>query len=83
MQSRLWKRRLLATITVTSTADSVIPNDGAVTLREAITAINAGTDLSDPNITAAESDGDERVRNERYNRLQYPDKRCKLLGRRL
>ena len=29
-------RRLLATITVTSTADTVTPNDGAVTLREAI-----------------------------------------------
>jgi titin len=46
-------RRLLATITVTSNADGEItPNDGAVTLREAITAINAGNDLGDPNITA-------------------------------
>ncbi len=45
-------RRLLATITVTSTVDTVTPNDGAITLREAITAINAGNDLSDPNITA-------------------------------
>jgi hypothetical protein len=45
-------RRLLATITVTSTGNTVTPNDGAVTLVEAITAINAGNDLSDPNITA-------------------------------
>ena len=41
-----------ATITVTSVADSVTPNDGAVTLREAITAVMAGNDLGDPNITA-------------------------------
>ena len=41
-----------ATITVNSPADTVTPNDGAVTLREAITAIIAGNDLGDPNITA-------------------------------
>ena len=45
-------RRLLATITVTSIADTITPDDGAVTLREAITVINAGNDLGDPNITA-------------------------------
>src|SRR5262249_25898803 len=28
------------------------PNDGSVSLREAITAINAGNDLTDPDITA-------------------------------
>ena len=43
---------LAATITVTSIADTIVPNDGAVTLREAITAINAGNDLGDPDITA-------------------------------
>ena len=37
---------------MTSTGDTITPNDGAVTLREAITAINAGNDLADPNITA-------------------------------
>jgi titin len=40
-----------ATITVTGTADTVTPNDGTVTLREAMTAINAGNDLGDPDIT--------------------------------
>jgi CSLREA domain-containing protein len=40
-----------ATITVTSTADTVTPSDGSVTLREAITAIDAGNDLGDPDIT--------------------------------
>jgi CSLREA domain-containing protein len=39
-----------ATITVNSTADTVTPNDGLVTLREAITAISAGTNLGDPDI---------------------------------
>ena len=47
----LESRRLLATITVTSTADTITPNDGAVTLREAITAINAGS-TTDTDITA-------------------------------
>ena len=47
----LESRRLLATITVTSTDDTITPNDGAVTLREAITAINAGS-TTDPDITA-------------------------------
>ncbi|MBC7784583.1 MAG: CSLREA domain-containing protein, partial [Burkholderiales bacterium] len=41
-----------ATITVTSSADTVVPNNGTITLREAITAINAGNDLGDPDITA-------------------------------
>src|SRR4051812_12048333 len=43
-------RRLLATITVTTTADDVIPADGSVSLREAITAINAGFS-GDPDVT--------------------------------
>jgi CSLREA domain-containing protein len=41
-----------ATITVTTTADDITPNDGTVSLREAITAINAGTNLGDPDIIA-------------------------------
>jgi hypothetical protein len=41
-----------ATVTVTTTGDDLTPNDGSVSLREAATAINAGTDLGDPNITA-------------------------------
>ncbi len=41
-----------ATVTVTSTDDTVTANDGKVTLREAITSINAGNDLGDPDITA-------------------------------
>jgi CSLREA domain-containing protein len=41
-----------ATINVTTTADDVTPNDGSVSLREAVTAINAGNDLGDPDITA-------------------------------
>src|SRR5439155_26778669 len=41
-----------ATITVTTTADDITPNDGSVSLREAITAINAGNDLGDPDIVA-------------------------------
>ncbi|HMC11197.1 MAG TPA: CSLREA domain-containing protein, partial [Pirellulaceae bacterium] len=45
-------RNLLATITVTTSADDLTPNDGTVSLREAITAINAGNDLGDPNITS-------------------------------
>ncbi|HZK80922.1 MAG TPA: CSLREA domain-containing protein, partial [Humisphaera sp.] len=45
-------RRMLASITVTTTADDITPNDGTVSLREAITAINAGTELGDTNITA-------------------------------
>src|SRR5437762_1408765 len=43
-------RHLLATITVTTIADDLTPNDSSVSLREAITAINAGNDLGDPNI---------------------------------
>src|SRR3954464_3742318 len=45
-------RRLLATVTVTTAADDLTANDGSVSLREAITAINAGNDLGDPNIIA-------------------------------
>src|ERR1043166_1247105 len=41
-----------AVITVTTTADDLTPNDGSVSLREAITASNAGNDLGDPDITA-------------------------------
>ncbi|HVS80710.1 MAG TPA: CSLREA domain-containing protein, partial [Pyrinomonadaceae bacterium] len=41
-----------AIITVTTTADDITPNDGSVSLREAITASNAGNDLGDPDITA-------------------------------
>ena len=41
-----------ATITVTTTTDDLTPNNGIVSLREAITAINAGNDLGDPDITA-------------------------------
>jgi CSLREA domain-containing protein len=41
-----------ATIKVTTTADDLTPNDGSVSLREAITAINAGNNLGDPDITA-------------------------------
>src|SRR6478672_1372476 len=45
-------RSLLATITVTTTADDLTPNDHSVSLREAIKAVNAGNDLGDPDITA-------------------------------
>jgi CSLREA domain-containing protein len=41
-----------ATITVTTAADDLTPNDGSVSLREAIAAVNAGNDLGDPDITA-------------------------------
>jgi CSLREA domain-containing protein len=39
-----------ATTTVTTTADDLTPNDGAVSLREAITAIEVGNNLGDPDI---------------------------------
>src|SRR4051794_3664481 len=45
-------RQLLATITVTSNADSITRNDGAVTLREAITSLNAANNLGDADIIA-------------------------------
>lgn len=45
-------RRLLAAITVTTSNDDLTPGDGSVSLREAITAINAGNDLGDTDITA-------------------------------
>ncbi len=45
-------RRLFAVITVTTATDSVIPNDGFVSLREAISAINTGNNLGDPDIIA-------------------------------
>jgi titin len=41
-----------AVITVTTTKDDLTPNDGTVSLREAITAINAGNNLGDPDIVA-------------------------------
>lgn len=41
-----------AIVTVTSASDDTIPNDGSVSLREAIQAINAGNDLGDPDIVA-------------------------------
>jgi hypothetical protein len=41
-----------ATVTVTSSSDDLTPNDGSVSLREAITAIDAGSDLGDPDIIA-------------------------------
>ena len=41
-----------AVITVTTAADDLTPNDGTVSLREAITAINAGNDLGDPDVIA-------------------------------
>ena len=41
-----------AVVTITTTADDITPNDGSVSLREAITSINAGNDLGDPDITA-------------------------------
>src|SRR5229473_6453987 len=52
-QLELLESRLApATITVTTSADDITPNDGSVSLREAITAVNAGNDLGDPDITA-------------------------------
>ncbi len=39
-----------ATLTVTTTKDDLTPNDGSVSLREAITAINAGSNLGDPDV---------------------------------
>ncbi len=48
----LESRSLLAAITVTTAADDITPNDGTVSLREAITAIDAGNNLGDPNIIA-------------------------------
>jgi len=43
---------LAATITVNTASDDIIPNDGSVSLREAITAMNAGANLGDPDIIA-------------------------------
>src|SRR5437762_1571537 len=49
----LWSQTAqAAVITVTTVSDDLTPNDGSVSLREAITAINAGNDLGDPDITA-------------------------------
>src|SRR4051794_12581802 len=45
-------RAVPATITVTTAADTVVPGDTMVSLREAIMAINAGNDLGDPDIAA-------------------------------
>src|SRR5437899_552101 len=41
-----------AVVTVTTTADDLTPNDGTVSLREAILAINAGNTLGDLDIAA-------------------------------
>src|SRR5712691_3748003 len=49
---RLEDRTTPAVITVTTVADDITPNDASVSLREAITAVNAGNDLGDPDITA-------------------------------
>lgn len=49
-------RSVPATITVTTAIDDISPNNGSVSLREAILAINAGNDLGDANI-AAQSPG--------------------------
>ena len=43
---------IAATIVVTTVSDDLTPNDGSVSLREAITAINVGTNLGDPDIIA-------------------------------
>ena len=49
----LWSQTApAATITVTTVGDDLTPNDGSVSFREAITAINAGNNLGDPNIIA-------------------------------
>jgi CSLREA domain-containing protein len=44
-----------AVVTVSTAADDINPNNGSVSLREAITAVNAGSDLGDPDITAHSS----------------------------
>src|SRR3954467_3721789 len=41
-----------AAVPGTPTAHALTPNDGSVSLREAITAVNAGNDLGDPDITS-------------------------------
>lgn len=41
-----------ATIKVTTTGDDFTPSDGSVSLREAIAALDAGSDLGDPDLTA-------------------------------
>src|SRR5262249_22580183 len=41
-----------ATITVTTVADDLTPNDGSMSLREAITALDAGNALGDPDVVA-------------------------------
>jgi len=41
-----------ATVTVTTAVDDLSPSNGSVSLREAITAINAGNDLGDADIAA-------------------------------
>lgn len=48
---------LAATITVTTTADDLTPNTGFVSLREAITAINAGSNLGDSDIAVSSAFG--------------------------
>jgi hypothetical protein len=43
-----------ATIKVTTSFDDLTPNDGFVSLREAIVAFDHGSDLGDPDIVAAQ-----------------------------
>ena len=48
---RLEVRNLLATLTVTTEADNLSPDDGTVSLREAITVLNAQNNLGYSDIT--------------------------------
>src|SRR5438105_2123783 len=46
----LENRAVPATVTVTGTADTEVPNDHVVTLREAIVSINAGNEQGDTDL---------------------------------
>jgi hypothetical protein len=55
VRRRLWlepleQRAVPAVIKVTTANDDITRNDGTVSLREAIMAMNAGNDLNDPDI---------------------------------
>jgi CSLREA domain-containing protein len=52
MPEILEARTVPAIISVTTLGDDLTPNDGTVSLREAIAAMNAGNDLGDPDIIA-------------------------------
>src|SRR5947209_11569250 len=41
-----------ATIHVSTNGDELIPNDGTVSLREAVDAVNSGNSLGDPDLVA-------------------------------